>query len=211
MSKSKCDTMPELMSEWEVSYFDTTSRFSKSYQTWCLDYHGFEITIQPSIGKNDMLMCIKDQRHFDCPSTRDAIRLQFQLTSKLDLLSTLSSSTSKAAPGWRPAPGRRPASPAKEHQILILTQPTQRRSSVDINDDGDSDAGVTDEEFSDVEIEYISLPKLKREIRRADLTGDQVYLCTYTGAPCLCASVCCSCLWGVSCMGKMGPFFNAMV
>ena len=26
-------------------------------------------------------------------------------------------------------------------------------------------------------IEYISLPKLKREIRRADLTGDQVFLC----------------------------------
>ena len=28
-----------------------------------------------------------------------------------------------------------------------------------------------------MEIEYISLPKLKREIRRADLTGDQVFLC----------------------------------
>ena len=26
-------------------------------------------------------------------------------------------------------------------------------------------------------IEYISLPKLKREIRRADPTGDQVFLC----------------------------------
>ena len=28
-----------------------------------------------------------------------------------------------------------------------------------------------------MEIEYISLPKLKREIRRADLTGDQVFVC----------------------------------
>ena len=28
-----------------------------------------------------------------------------------------------------------------------------------------------------MEIEYISLPKLKREIRRSDLTGDQVFLC----------------------------------
>ena len=28
-----------------------------------------------------------------------------------------------------------------------------------------------------MEIEYISLPKLKREICRADLTGDQVFLC----------------------------------
>ena len=32
-------------------------------------------------------------------------------------------------------------------------------------------------ECSDMEIEYISLPKLKREIRRADRTGDQVFLC----------------------------------
>ena len=28
-----------------------------------------------------------------------------------------------------------------------------------------------------MEIEYTSLPKLKREIRRADLTSDQVFLC----------------------------------
>ena len=28
-----------------------------------------------------------------------------------------------------------------------------------------------------MEIEYIPLPKLKREIRRSDLTGDQVFLC----------------------------------
>ena len=28
-----------------------------------------------------------------------------------------------------------------------------------------------------MEIEYILLPKLKREIRRADLTGVQVFLC----------------------------------
>ena len=28
-----------------------------------------------------------------------------------------------------------------------------------------------------MEIEYILLPKLKKEIRRADLTGDQVFLC----------------------------------
>ena len=28
-----------------------------------------------------------------------------------------------------------------------------------------------------MEMEYIALPKLKREIRRADVTGDQVFLC----------------------------------
>ena len=32
-----------------------------------------------------------------------------------------------------------------------------------------------------MEIEYILLPKLKREIRRADLTGDQVFLCCMPG------------------------------
>ena len=31
-----------------------------------------------------------------------------------------------------------------------------------------------------MEIEYISLPKLKQEIRRADLTGHQVFLCCMT-------------------------------
>ena len=35
--------------------------------------------------------------------------------------------------------------------------------------------GITHEECSDMEIQYISLPKLKREICRADLTGDQVF------------------------------------
>ena len=32
-------------------------------------------------------------------------------------------------------------------------------------------------ECSDMETEYISLPKLKREIRPAALAGDQVFLC----------------------------------
>ena len=33
-----------------------------------------------------------------------------------------------------------------------------------------------------MEIEYISLPKLKQEIRGADLTGDQVFLCCMPGS-----------------------------
>ena len=32
-----------------------------------------------------------------------------------------------------------------------------------------------------MEIEYILLPKLKREIRRADLSGDYVFLCCMPG------------------------------
>ena len=35
-----------------------------------------------------------------------------------------------------------------------------------------------------MEIEYISLPKLKREIRRSDLTGDQVFLCVCLDQQC---------------------------
>ena len=44
-------------------------------------------------------------------------------------------------------------------------------------DGSETEDGITDEECGDMEIEYISLPKLKREIHRADLTGDQVFLC----------------------------------
>ena len=44
-------------------------------------------------------------------------------------------------------------------------------------DESETEDGITDEDRSDMEIEYISLPKLKREIRRADLTGDHVFLC----------------------------------
>ena len=53
---------------------------------------------------------------------------------------------------------------------------TQGRDIVHINNDCDS-AGASDKEFSDVEFEYISLPKIKRQILRADATGDHVYLC----------------------------------
>ena len=44
-------------------------------------------------------------------------------------------------------------------------------------DESGTEDGIMDEECSDMEIEYILLPKLKREIRRSDLTGDQVFLC----------------------------------
>ena len=100
--------------------------------------------------------------------SRDSTWLQFQATSKLELFLTLSSSTSKATPVGSPA------SLAEEH--LNLKTSTHEKSSVNAPNDCDSEAGISDEELSDVEIECISLPKLKREIRRADLTEDQVYL-----------------------------------
>ena len=96
-------------------------------------------------------------------------QLQFRAALRLDLLSTLSSSTSKVSLVGRPAP------PAKEHPDLHWS--TRAKSDADALNQSETSDGITDEECSDMEIEYISWPKLKREIRRADLTGDQLFLC----------------------------------
>ena len=101
--------------------------------------------------------------------SRDSTQLQCQAASKLDLLSILSSSSSKASPVGNPTPH------AKER--LDLHSLTDVQHGTDMYDESETKDGITDEECSDMEIEYISLPKLKREIRRADLTGDQVFLC----------------------------------
>ena len=96
-------------------------------------------------------------------------QLQFQVASKLNLLSTLSSSTSRASPVGSPT------THAKEHPDLHSS--TRAQSGADTLDESETEDGITDEECSDMAMEYIWLPKLKREIRRADLTGDQVFLC----------------------------------
>ena len=101
--------------------------------------------------------------------SRHSTQLQFQAASKLDLLSILSSSSSKASPVGNPTPH------ANEHPDLHSSTHVQR--GTDMYDESETDDGITDEECSDMEIEYILLPKLKREIRRSDLTGDQVFLC----------------------------------
>ena len=101
--------------------------------------------------------------------SRDCTQLQFQAASKLHLLSTLSSSTSKVSPVGSPT------APAKEHPDLRSS--TRAKSDANTLDQSKTEDGITDEECSDIEIEYISLPKLRREICRADLTGDQVFLC----------------------------------
>ena len=81
----------------------------------------------------------------------------------------LSSNTSKVSPA------RSPAQPAKED--TDLQSPTRAKSDAHALDESETKDGITNEESSDMEIEYISLPNLKREIRRADFTGDQVFLC----------------------------------
>ena len=101
--------------------------------------------------------------------SRHSTQLQFQAASKLDLLSILSSSSSKASPVGNPTPH------AKER--LDQHSSTHVQYGADVYDESETEDGITDEECSDMEIDYISLPKLKREIRRADLTGDQVFLC----------------------------------
>ena len=101
--------------------------------------------------------------------SRHSTQLQLQAASKLDVLSTLSSNT------WKVSPVAAPTPLAKERPDLHSS--TRAKSSANTFDESKTDGGITDEECRDMEIEYILLPKLKREIRRADLTGDQVFLC----------------------------------
>ena len=101
--------------------------------------------------------------------SRHSTQPQFQAASKLDLLSILSFSSSKASPVGNPTPH------AKEN--FDLHSSTHVQHGTDKYDESETEDGITDEECSDMEIELISLPKVKREIHRADLTGDQVLLC----------------------------------
>ena len=101
--------------------------------------------------------------------SRHSTQLEFQAASKLDLLSILSSSSSKPSPVGNTTPH------AKEQPDLHSS--THVEHGADMYDESETEDGITDEECRDMEIEYILLPKLKRDIRRAALTGDQVFLC----------------------------------
>ena len=112
--------------------------------------------------------------HTDCiDESRHSTQLQFQAALKLHLLSTLSCSTSKASPFRSPIPC------SKERPDLHSS--TRAQSGADTFDESEPEDSITDKECSDMEIEYILSPKLKQEIRRADLTGDQVFLCCMPG------------------------------
>ena len=95
------------------------------------------------------------QLSFD--ESRHSTKLQFQAASKFDLLSILSSSASKARPVGNPTPH------AKERPDLHSL--THVHNGADMYDESETEDGITDEECRDMQIEYISLPKLKREIR----------------------------------------------
>ena len=101
--------------------------------------------------------------------SRDSTLLQFQATSRLEVLSTLSSSTSRAATDGSPV------SPAKEYADLRSS--TYNKSDSDTSNDSNREDGITNDQCSDMEIEYESLPKLKWGISRAHVTADQVFLC----------------------------------
>ena len=85
-------------------------------------------------------------------------QLQFQAASKLDLLSIFSSSASEASPVGNPT------AHAKERRDLHSW--THVQHGADMYDEAKTEDGITDEECSDMEIEYISLPKLRRVISR---------------------------------------------
>ena len=101
--------------------------------------------------------------------SRHSIQLQFPAAWKLDLLSTLSSSTSEASPVGSPTPHAR--------DRPDLHSSTRVQNVAGMCDESETEDGITDAECSDMEIEYISLPKLERDILRADLTGDHVFRC----------------------------------
>ena len=88
--------------------------------------------------------------------SRHSTQLQFQAASKLDLLSILSSSVSEASRVGNPTPH------AKERPDLHWS--THVQHAADLYDESETEDGITDEECSNMEIEYIWLPKLKREI-----------------------------------------------
>ena len=122
-----------------------------------------------STGRKSMRTYGTGQVHTDCPLTIPDIPPNCGCSSKLDLLSTLSSSTSKASPVGSPTP------PAIERPDQHSS--TRAKSVADTLDESETEDAITDEQCSDMEIKYIPLPKLKREIRPVDLTGDQVFLC----------------------------------
>ena len=86
--------------------------------------------------------------------SRHSTQLQFQAALKLDLLSILQSSASKASPVGNPTPH------AKERPDLHSS--THVQHGADMYDESETEDGITDEECIDMEIEYISLPKTQK-------------------------------------------------
>ena len=158
------------MFELENSYFDITPRSWRFCQMWYFGYHGFEAILQLSTGRNSMRTFQHGSSSYrlSLDESRHSTQLTFQAASKLDLVSTLSLPPERVL-------FKSPTPNAKECPDLHSS--TRVRNSAGKFDESKTEDGITDEECSDIEIEKTSLPKIKREICRADLTGDQVFLC----------------------------------
>ena len=106
-----------------------------------------------------------DRLSFD--ESRHSTKLQSQAASKLDLLSILSSSASEASPVGNPTPH------AKESLDLHSSTHVQH-----MYDESETEDGITDEECSDMEIEYIRCRNSK--VRSVELIS--------RGIKCFCAA-----------------------
>ena len=88
-----------------------------------------------------------------CPLSFDdskhSTQLQFQAARKLDLLSTLSSSTSEPSPVGSPTP--------HSNERPDLHSWTRAQSGADTLHESETEDGITDEECSNMKIEYMSL------------------------------------------------------
>ena len=158
------------MFELENLYFVITSRSWKFCRMWYLDYHGFEATIRLSTGTNGTQTSNMVRIRTGCLLANQGIPPSYSF---------------KPLQSWtfflyfHPLPRKRvrlgilPHVPMKRPDLHWWTHV---QHGADMYDESKTEDGITDEECSDMEIEYILLPKLKREIRPADLTGDQVFL-----------------------------------
>ena len=159
------------MFELENLYFVISSRSWKFCRIWYLDYHGFEATTQLSTGRNGTPTSNMVQIHTGYLLANQDIppSYSFKQLRSWTFFRYFHPVPSKASPVGNPTPH------AKEH--LDLHSSTHIHRVTDMYNESETEDGITDEECSDMEIEYISLPKLKRGVRRSDLTGDQVFLC----------------------------------
>ena len=159
------------MFELQNMYFDIISRSWRFCRMWYLDYHGFEATIGLLTGRSGTQTSNMVRIRTCCLLVNQDIPPSYsfkQLRSwtffryfhalprkrvRLEILPHM--------PTNAPTYTRRHTSST----VLTCTMSPKRKD------------GITDEQCSDMEIEYISLPKLKRQICGADLTGQQIFLC----------------------------------
>ena len=151
------------MFQLENLYFDITSRSWTFCRMWHLDCHGFEATIRMSTGRNGTQTSNMVRICTGCLLANQGIPPSYSF---------------KPLRSWtffryfHPVPRKQVRLEILPHMPRNAPTYTRRHTPSTV-----LTCGITDEECSEREIEYISLPKLKGEIRRAHLTGDQVFRC----------------------------------